>query len=147
MITLDTLNLISEFLNLKDYMYNFSLVCKEYVFKLKRNNLIRDKCANKLHNLITSNLCKSFLLSENLNKVSLIAMTKNLVNKLFNFIPFQNYSYKLSRYITAKKYIFSNTLYGNQYTSVYIKVHSVYRCSFVQFSNIKSNLLVKALIY
>ena len=59
MITLDTLNLISEFLNLKDYMYNFSLVCKEYVFKLKRNNLIRDKYANKLHNLITYNLRNS----------------------------------------------------------------------------------------
>ena len=153
MNNVDVLNIISDFLNFEDFMYNFSLISKDFKLE-KRNLLFRKKCANSINDILTSNIYyldfarHIFSFSEEYIdiKIALSNFMNKFKNDLLNYMPFEIYQFRLNRYITANKYVYSNSL-SSQYTTTYVKVHSVYRCSRIQYSNISNNLNVKALIY
>ena len=153
MNNVDVLNIISDFLNFEDFMYNFSLISKDFKLE-KRNLLFRKKCANSINDILTSNIYyldfakHIFCFSEEYMdiKIALSNFMNKLKNDLLNYMPFEIFQFRLNRYIIAKKYVYSNSL-SSQYITAYVKVHSVYRCSRIQYSNISNNLNVKALIY
>ena len=149
MNNIDTINVIINYLTFEEYMYSFSLICKD--FKFKRNLLYKKNCANSLAIILKNKYYSCFSQYISIEKqISKNIMISNFINKLKNDllknIPFEIYQFKRNRYLWCNKYIYSNNL-SIQYISYCIKIHCVYRCSFMQYNNISNNLTVKALIY
>ncbi len=156
----DTIFNIQSNLSNLDFLFNSSLVNKDFCNKNRRSQIITDMnkkkilqvfCENDYNNGEPINTSNFDYLFEFLTSKTIAESLQWYADTLLKFTPFHKYEMK-HHYRMFKtrvyKYTTSNSLFSPVRVHYYpSRVHCVYKCRYLNYHQIKDNLTVKALIY
>ena len=165
----DTIYYIQQYSSDSDFLFKFSLINKDFYSYDRRNKIISSLNRNKILQVFSEDDHQNIYSEDNVNNENLVNtsnfdylfefLTSKTVteclqwyaNALLNFIPFHKYEIK-HQYRMFKtrvyKYTSSNSLFSPVRIHHYpCRIHSVYKCRYLNYHQIKNNLTVKALIY